>query len=72
MSTFKVPIEICRELDSMVRKFWCGVKSGENRFLALKAWKDTCLPKQICGLGFKLFQEMNMALLAKLGQLQKG
>lgn len=34
--------------------------------MALKAWKDICQPKELGGLGFRLFHEMNLALLAKL------
>ena len=36
-------------------------------FLTLKVWKDLCVSKDDGGLGFRLFHEINLALLAKLG-----
>ncbi|KAH7543360.1 hypothetical protein FEM48_Zijuj02G0176000 [Ziziphus jujuba var. spinosa] len=34
---------------------------------ALKAWKDICKPKDLGGLGFRRFKDMNLSLLAKIG-----
>ncbi|XP_060668149.1 uncharacterized protein LOC132799707 [Ziziphus jujuba] len=36
-------------------------------YLALKAWKDICKPKDLGGLGFRRFKDMNLSLLAKIG-----
>lgn len=58
---------VCNELDSMVRKFWWNAKPNAKNFLALKAWKDICKPKNLRGLGFRKFRDVNSALLAKLG-----
>ena len=66
MTTFRIPSSVCKELDSLVKRFWWGAKPGE-KFLALKAWKDICKPKAMGGLGFRLFKDINTALLAKLG-----
>ncbi|KAH7546875.1 hypothetical protein FEM48_Zijuj01G0247300 [Ziziphus jujuba var. spinosa] len=35
-------------------------------YLALKAWKDICKPKELRGLAFRKFKDMNLAMLAKL------
>ena len=50
-----------------MRRFWWGVKSDSNRYLALRSWKEICKPKICGGLSFRLFNEINTALLAKLG-----
>lgn len=67
MSTFRAPTSVCNSLDSMVRKFWWGVKTGTNKTLSLKAWTKICQPKEFRGLGCRLFKEINTILLAKLG-----
>lgn len=51
----------------MVRCFSWGSKMGSKWFLALKAWKDICQPKNAGVLGFHRFKDINSALLAKLG-----
>lgn len=66
MTTFEVPSEVCKEHDSLVRKFWWGSKPESKDYLALKARKDICKPKALGGLGFRLFKDINMNLLAKL------
>lgn len=37
-----------------------------NKFMALKSWRDICKSKEAESLGFRMFSEFNMALLAKL------
>lgn len=34
--------------------------------MAFKSWRDICKPKDAGGLGFRKFNEFNLALLAKL------
>ncbi|KAH7529075.1 hypothetical protein FEM48_Zijuj05G0145700 [Ziziphus jujuba var. spinosa] len=51
----------------MVRKFWWQTKPKVSGFLPLKAWKDICKLKDLDGLGFRRFKDMNLALIAKLG-----
>lgn len=69
MSTFQILKDICDDLDAMVRHFWWGTKPGPKRFLALKSWKTICQSEDVGGLGFKKFQDFNLALLSKLGWL---
>ena len=67
MATYKIPAAVCHDLDTLVRRFWWGAKPSNAHYLALKAWKDICKPKSMGGLGFRLFKDMNLAMLSKLG-----
>lgn len=67
MSTFCIPLGVCNDLDSIVRKFWWNAKPHKKSFIALKAWKDVRKPKSLEGFGFRRFKDINSALLAKLG-----
>lgn len=64
MLTFRVPLGVCKDLDAMTKKFWWNSKGKQG--MALKAWNDICWPKELGGLSFRLFHEMNLAFLAKL------
>lgn len=66
MTTFRLPVGVCKDLDSMVKHFWWDANNKEGMYLALKAWNDNCKPKAQGGLGFRMFSDFNMALLAKL------
>lgn len=66
MSTFHIPKKVCKAMDTIVQKFWWS-GSNSNRFLAMKSWSGLCRLKEMGGLGFKKFGQMNIALLAKLG-----
>lgn len=65
MSTFKLPKKICKDMDSMIRRFRWGGKN--SRFLALKSWSSICKPRSQGGLRLKRFEAINEAFLAKLG-----
>ncbi|KAF4349050.1 hypothetical protein F8388_008797 [Cannabis sativa] len=67
MSTFLIPKSICVALDKLVRRFWWKGSDDSNRFLALTNWDSICVPKRWGGLGFKKFEDLNFALVAKLG-----
>uniref|UniRef100_A0A803P2H6 Reverse transcriptase n=1 Tax=Cannabis sativa TaxID=3483 RepID=A0A803P2H6_CANSA len=65
----RLPVSLCKELDSIVARFWwkgCNSDLGPCRYLALKSWSHLCQPLRNGGLGFRRFKDINMALVAKL------
>ncbi|XP_026450861.1 uncharacterized protein LOC113350986 [Papaver somniferum] len=64
MSTFKMPKNLLRKLDTIQRRFWWGFKS--NRGSNLIAWQNMCLSKDLGGLAFIDLEMLNHALLTKL------
>ena len=66
MSSFKLPKNICKELDVVVRKFWWSPKEEKNKFFIPMAWKDLCRPCADGGMGFRKFESFNEATIAKL------
>ncbi|KAA3486186.1 reverse transcriptase [Gossypium australe] len=66
MACFLLPKTLCVELESLIAKFWWQNGHGK-RGIHLCAWKDLCTTKEYSGLGFRSFDQFNVALLAKQG-----
>ena len=64
MGCFKLPKSLCKDIESMIRKFWWGYK-GEARKIHWVGWNKLCLPKSQGGLGFRDIENFNLALLGK-------
>ena len=64
MGCFKLPKNLCKDIEALTRKFWWGY-SGEARKIHWIAWKKLCLPKLYGGLGFRELEKFNLALLGK-------
>ena len=64
MNCFKLPLGLCEEIESMIRKFWWGQR-GDRRKIHWVSWGALCKPKSEGGLGFKNLALFNDALLAK-------
>lgn len=61
---FKLPLSICKCLNSIISKFWWG-SSNSERSIHWGAWYKLTDPKSMGGLSFKDFEAFNVALLAK-------
>ena len=66
MTILKVLMELYLKLDMICQKFWWRVKVDQQHYFGPKAWESMCKPKIDKGKGFKLFHNLNKALLAKL------
>ena len=64
MSCFKLPLGLCSEIESLIRKFWWEQKGGRRKIHWVK-WDTLCFPKSDGGMGFKDLALFNDALLAK-------
>ncbi|KAG2725587.1 hypothetical protein I3760_01G072600 [Carya illinoinensis] len=67
MSIHMFPKSICKTLNSSFRDFWWGKSNEQRHKLYMKSWKTICQPKKDGGLGLRLMENMNMALIAKTG-----
>ncbi|KAL0009461.1 hypothetical protein SO802_010963 [Lithocarpus litseifolius] len=64
MSCFKLPLELCTEIESLIRKFWWRQK-GDRRKVHWVKWEALCQAKSEGGMGFKDLGFFIDALLAK-------
>lgn len=63
MNIFRLPKEVCEEINTILSRFWWG--SGDKKGLHWFAWKRVTVPKKEGGLGFKDLEIFNQALLSK-------
>ncbi|CAA7048049.1 unnamed protein product [Microthlaspi erraticum] len=64
MSCFRLPKGITNKMTSAVSNFWWS-NNGQTRGMHWMAWKKLCRHKNDGGLGFRVIEDFNTALLAK-------
>ncbi|CAA7014686.1 unnamed protein product [Microthlaspi erraticum] len=64
MSCFRLPKGVTNKLTSAVSNFWWS-NNGQTRGMHWLAWKKLCRHKNAGGLGFRVIEDFNTALLAK-------
>uniref|UniRef100_A0A2N9F767 RNase H type-1 domain-containing protein n=1 Tax=Fagus sylvatica TaxID=28930 RepID=A0A2N9F767_FAGSY len=64
MSCFRLPAQLCSEIEVLIRKFWWGANGDKGKMHWIK-WRNMCQSKSQGGLGFRELEKFNKALLGK-------
>lgn len=67
MTLNKLSVSWCRDVDKLARRFfWIG-NAPKALFFTLIGWNKICVPKACGGIGFRKLEDINKAMVCKLG-----
>ena len=64
MGCFKLPLDLCKEIEALIKKFW-WVQRGDRKKIHWVKWEETTKSKTIRGIGFRDLTMFKDSLLAK-------
>lgn len=67
MSLFLLPMQLCKDIERLMNRFWWSSAGGESKGISWQSWEKLSIPKLWGGLGFGDLHSFNIALLAKQG-----
>lgn len=67
MSVFILPLEITKEIERILVKYWWNSDSKKKSSIQWMSWTRMSRHKVQGGLGFQNFRDFNLAMLSKQG-----
>lgn len=65
MSVFLLPLDIFKEMDKAMCKFWWRTSTNKSKNIHWMSWERMCQLRKTGGMGFKHLHDYNVALLSK-------
>lgn len=67
MNVFLLPLEITRDIERLMNRFWWRPSGGERKGIHWMSWDRLSKHKSLGGLGFRNLRDFNLAMLRKQG-----
>lgn len=67
MSAFLLPLEITKEIERTLSKYWWGSKLNQRSGIHWQSWSNLSKHKTAGGMGFRDFRDFDIAMLGKQG-----